>query len=104
MIDGRRWGEGSRKLELDTQSDVSRRAAAIVSISFQIFIELLVSLEGENEGLIQPGHDGLDSRCLCWRVSCTYGSPMCGSRKKCRSTSTMDTSLHIVLCGDNTVC
>lgn len=90
-------GERLMKLDLDTQSDVSRRTAAIIFIPG----DSLHSLEDKNEGLIQPGHDGPDSRCLCRRVFCTYGSPLQGSWKKCRSTITVDTSLDIVPCQDN---
>lgn len=45
------------KLDLDTQSDVSRRTAAIIFISG----DSLHSLEVENEGPIQPAQDGPDS-------------------------------------------
>lgn len=97
-------GQRLWKLVLDTQWDVSRRTAAIIFIIFRRFIELSVSLESENEGLIQPGHGGLDSRCLCCRVFCTYEGPLQGLWKKCRSTITVNTSLHMMLCRDNTVC
>lgn len=89
-------GAWLRKLDLDTQSDVSRRTAVIISIAK----DSLHSLEDENEGL-NPGTTVQTGGASVGGCFVHTDNPLQGSWKKCRSTSTVDTSLHIVPCQDS---
>lgn len=94
--------ESLKKLDLDTQSETFQGEPRPSSVFLcGEFIGLLVSLESEKEGLVQLGHHGLDSTCLCGRVFLYIRKAPCMGHGRNRITNTVDLSLHIVTCQVN---